>query len=297
MASRYERNEMKRRKERQKKKRSWIRKFMIFLLIVIVLLCLYGKFIEPNLLIINDYRIVDKDLPQSFEGVKIVHFSDVHYGVGFNEKRLKKLVNEINSLKPDIVIFTGDLIDKRYKATDKDIETLIKYLSKIDYNLGKYATIGNHDFYNENYNDIMYDSQFTVLKNNYDTLYNKDNKPIAIYGIDSVIYGNPKTNTLNGEVLNNINYKIVILHEPDYTDEFINNTDVNLVLAGHSHKGQIGLPGIRPLLLPNEGKKYYNAHYKVNDKDLYVTNGVGNTKIDFRLFSTPSINIYRLSSK
>lgn len=297
MGSRYERNERKRKKVRKKKKRKFLKKLSICLIIIIILLALWGKFIEPNLLTIKDYKIENEHLPESFDGVKIVQFSDLHYGTGYNENRLKKLTTEINSLKPDIVVFTGDLIDEKYQMADNDIKILVKYLSKINAKLGKYSCIGNHDFYNENFENIMYDSSFTVLKNNYDTIYNKTNKPIVIYGIDNTTYGIPKTDTLNDKEIYDINYKIILVHEPDYIDEFINNYDVNLILSGHSHNGQAKLPIIKPFYTPTGSKKYYEEYYKVNNTELYISNGVGNSIIDFRLFNTPSINLYRLNAK
>ena len=92
MPSRYEKNEKKRKKARKKKQRKFIKKFIIFLIIIIIGLIIWGKFGEPNILTIKEYKIESKDLPDSFNGVKIVHFSDIHYGTGFNEKRLKNLV-------------------------------------------------------------------------------------------------------------------------------------------------------------------------------------------------------------
>ncbi|MGM9879231.1 MAG: metallophosphoesterase [Bacilli bacterium] len=297
MPSRYEKNEKKRKSARKKKQRNFLKKFTIFLVILIIGLIIWGKFGEPNILTIKEYKIESVNLPNSFNGVKIIQFSDIHYGTGFSEKRLKNLINEINSIKPDIVIFTGDLIDKNYNATDKDIQILTNYLSKIESKLGKYATIGNHDFYNENFDNIMYDSDFKVLKNNYDTVYNKTNKPIVIYGIDNITYGNPKVSTLTNKEIDNISYKIVILHEPDYIDEFINNYDIDLILAGHSHNGQAKLPFLKSFYLPNNAKNYYANYYKSKNTDIYISSGVGNSIIDFRLFNPPSINVYRLNTK
>lgn len=296
MGSRYERNEKKRRKARKKKKRKFLKKLGIFLLFLLIFLLIWGKSIEPNLLTTNDYRITENSLPDSFDGVKIVHFSDVHYGTGFTENRLKKLTNEINSLKPDIVVFTGDLIDQKYQTTESDIKNIVKHLNKIEANLGKYAVIGNHDFYNEDFENIMYDSEFIILKNNYDTVYNRTNQPIVIYGLDNITYGVPKPEIFNDKETNDIKYKIVLLHEPDYTNEFVNNYDINLVLAGHSHNGQVKLPVVKPFYLPNGSKEYYNGYYKLNNTDLYVSNGVGNSIYDFRLFTPPSINLYRLNT-
>ena len=93
-----------------------------------------------------------------------------------------------------------------------------------------------------------------------------------------------------------INYKIILVHEPDYIDTITskyNNT--NLVLAGHSHNGQINIPYIKKLLLPEGSKKYYNNYYKVNNTNLYISSGLGESNINFRLFNKPSINFYRIN--
>ncbi len=295
MKSRYEINENKRKEEKAKKKRGFLKKFFIFLIIVLILTCLYGKFVEPNILAIKEYNIQSDDIPDSFEGVKLVQFSDLHYGIGKSEYKLKNMIDKINSLNPDIVVFTGDLIDRNYSPTDEDVKLITNSLAKINANLGKYACIGDHDVKSEHLDNIMYNSDFKILKNNYDTVYNKTNKPILLYGLDNVTYGTPKMDMISDKEIDNIPYKIVILHEPDYVDEFIDNYDVNLILAGHSHNGQAKLPKIRPIYLPKGAKTYYGDSYKINNSELYISNGVGNSIIDFRLFDTPSISLFRFT--
>ena len=294
MKSRYKLNEKKRRQERITKYKIKYRKFLLTFGILILCLIVWGKFGEPNLLSINDYKIESENLPKSFDGIRIVQFSDLHYGMT-KEKKLEKLIENINSLKPDIVVFTGDLIESNYKYTDNDIKLLVKNLKRINAKLGKYAIYGNNDVYNENYDDIMYDSKITVLKNNYDTVYNQKNEAILIYGLDDTLEGNPLINNIKSKNTNNIDYKIVLLHEPDYIDEFINDYDISLVLAGHSHGKQVNILG--KLFMPQGCKKYYKSYYKVNSTPFYISNGVGSSGINFRLFSVPSINIYRLYTK
>ena len=294
MKSRYKINEKKRRKERMAKYKIRYKKFLLILTIIILLLIVWGKFGEPNLLMINDYKIESETLPNSFNGIRIVHFSDLHYGIT-KQKKLEKTIEQINSLKPDIVVFTGDLVENKYKLTDDDTKLLVKNLKSINAKLGKYAIYGNKDIKNDNYDDIMYDSKITVLKNNYDTVYNEKNESILIYGLDDTLEGNPLINNINNKNIKNIKYKIVLLHEPDYIDEFINDYDVSLVLAGHSHGKQVNIFG--KLFMPQGCKKYYKSYYNVNDTPLYISNGIGNSGINFRLFSVPSINIYRLYTK
>lgn len=295
MVSRYEKNEQLRKKvKKNPKKKKFLMKLLLFILTIIVITIIWGMFVEVNILKINEYSIVTNKIPDSFNGVKIVHFSDVHYGTGYNDKRLNKLVDRINSYNPDIVVFTGDLIDNNYNASKEDIELITLCLSKIESKLGKYAIVGNHDFYNDSYENILYNSEFMLLKNNYDTIYNETNNPILIYGIDNITYGDPRVDILDRDSVSNIDYKIVLMHEPDYLDEFVNDYNIDLVLAGHSHNGQVRFPKIKPFFLPEGAKKYYDSNYKVNDTLLYVSSGVGSSIYDFRLFSYPSINVYRL---
>ena len=68
----------------------------------------------------------------------------------------------------------------------------------------------------------------------------------------------------------------------------------NLILAGHSHAGQVRLPFIGALILPEGAQKYYDSHYKLDNSDLYISNGLGVSNFNFRLFNTPSYNVYRL---
>lgn len=296
MKSRYKKNEEMRKKERQEVTRP--RRIKAFIIIGSILLILFtwGKFIEPNLLVINDYKLENENLPESFEGTRIVQFSDLHYGLT-KEHRLEKIIDSINSLKPDVVVFTGDLVEQGYDLTDNDIKILVKNLRKINAKLGKYAIYGNHDISNENYDDIMYDSKITVLKNNYDTVYNKESDAILIYGLDDTLSGDPNISNIKNKEINNINYRIVLVHEPDYINDFIYDYDISLVLSGHSHGSQINIQPISKLFLPKGSKKYYKGYYNVSNTPLYVSNGVGNSSINFRLFSTPSINIYRLHTK
>ena len=91
-------------------------------------------------------------------------------------------------------------------------------------------------------------------------------------------------------------YKILLIHEPDYINN-IDYSNFNLILAGHSHNGQVKLPFVGGIILPNGAKKYYKEYYKLNNTDLYISSGIGTSQISFRLFNRPSINFYRLTNK
>ena len=96
---------------------------------------------------------------------------------------------------------------------------------------------------------------------------------------------------------NDIDYKIMLLHEPDFSDNVVDNYNVNLILAGHSHNGQVRLPVIGALHTPSYAKKYYDNYYDINGTDLYISSGIGVSTINYRLFNRPSINFYRLNKE
>ena len=276
-----------------------MKKFLVSIILTLVIIfsiLLYSRFIGIKGLDTNEVAI-NTNILNSYDGLKIVHFSDLHYKKVITEKRVKELVKEINKIDADIVIFTGDLIDNDYKLNNKDINFLIEQLSSINSKYGSYAIIGDNDYSNEEVvNNIYIQSNFTLLKNSSTVIYNEDNEKIYIGGIDS--YTKDKANISNLSGYNDISYKIMLVHEADYIDEILKVIpDTNLILAGHSLNGSINVVGLKNVLLPKYATKYYKPYYKVNNTDIYISNGIGVDKVNFRLFNTPSINFYRFNTK
>lgn len=263
---------------------------LIYFILVIALLFLYSKYIEPYNLTIKEYKIENKYLPNSFDGIKIVHFSDVHLGSTVDIKYLDKIVNLINKQNPDIVVFTGDMLDKRRTLNDAEIESVKQSLSKIKSNLGNYAVSGNHDIKQlDTYKKIM-DTNFTILDNKEKLIYYKENTPISIVGLSD-----PSETKINYDVLEKENdyYRFVLCHEPDEYKK-ISNYSFNVIFSGHSHGGQVRLPFIGKIYTPIGAKTYYDDYYKLDNKEIFISNGIGTTRIDIRFNSAPSINLYRL---
>ena len=278
-------------------------KIFIFIILIISAIIAYGFLIEPKLITVKEQKITLDNWPDNFNGFKIVHISDIHYGRLFDEKSLQKLVNSINEQKPDIVVLTGDLIDKDTHMTTNMANKISNLLKKINAKAGKYAINGNNDLNFDEWVNIISNGGFKDLNNTYDTIYNDGYQNIFIAGASTVkdkLSINDKLKTsidyLNSFDKNGPIYKILLLHEPDTIDNLSNNP-FNLILAGHSHAGQIRLPFIGAIMLPDGAKKYYDSHYKLENSDLYISNGLGVSNYNFRLFNTPSYNLYRLVKK
>lgn len=280
------------KKEKREQKRKRRKKMLLIILILIVLAIMYARFIEPNILLVNEKKIETEKISKNNHGLKIVHFSDLHYGSTINKNNLDKLITKINLLKPDIVLFTGDLVEEEVTLNSDEKKYLIESLKNINATLGKYAVVGNHDFYNKYASNILNNSSFRILNNEYELIYNKDNTPIVLYGVDDTIYGEPNIDF--SEDLDNY-YKILLVHEPDYIKEVTKHFD--MVLAGHSHNGQVKIPGIKPFWLPVGSRTYYDKYYNVNGTDLYVSNGIGSSGVNLRFGSVPSINFFRITKK
>lgn len=273
--------------ERKARKRFAIRifKIIVFAFSFVVLFFLYTYFYSTKGLVIKEEKIVNEKIPVSFRGIKIIQFSDLHYGSTYYNNELKNVINKINKRRPDIVIFTGDLINKDYNLKDSDKEAIIASLSNIDATLGKYAIFGEED--NDYTNSILLQSGFKVLNNSKDDVYTTTNEYISLIGL-SIDYNITQAFTN----FDSSKYNICIFHEPDIITEILKDKTCDLALAGHSHNGQINVPF--PIIRKHKGTKYYKEYYKIKDTDLYVSSGLGTSNINVRVGSHPSINFFRL---
>ena len=275
-------------------------KWLIIVFIILSLTAVYARYIGTSGFITKEY-VIDSTIPDGFDGLKVVHFSDIHYNRAISLSKLKQIVDEINLINPDIVVFTGDLIDKDCELTDKDYNNLTNLLLKINAKYGKYAVIGNHDFIKDKDKviDVFNGSNFKYLDNDYEMLYDKDMQTIFIGGLSTISYEQEDLNKTLGYLNehDNINYKIVLVHEPDISKQIASNYNVDLILAGHSHNGQIRIPFIGAIYTPPHAKKYYDNYYQIGSTDLYISSGIGVSVINGRLWNKPSINFYRINKK
>jgi predicted MPP superfamily phosphohydrolase len=262
---------------------------LLVIVLIIIGLLLYVRFIGTSGFIVKEYPVYSDTLPSNFDGLKVVHISDIHYG-SMGEAKLSKIVDEINIIKPDIVVFTGDLYDEFTVLTEDSKKELIETLSKITATIGKYAVSGNHDYSNDGYPQLIEDCGFTYLNSNSKIIYYHGNTPIEIVGYPSYLNDTPNYDYALSDY-----FKIALIHEPDAIDN-LTNKNIDLVLAGHSHGGQVRLPFIGALTTPEGSKKYYDAYYTVGNSKLYVSYGLGTVLLPVRFFDRPSFNVYRLYS-
>lgn len=283
--------------EKQEKRKKRIQRSLRNVLIIILVflsLIFYMHFIGTKGLVVREYKVESNKLPDSFHGFKVVQFSDLHYLTTVNNKELKIIVNKINELRPDIVVFTGDLVDINETYTENDLLSLIDNLNNIEATTGLYAIKGNHDYDNDYFEKVFNETNFKILDNSYELIYYEDTTPIMLTGVGSLIQNDCDIDKAFSYDKEDNLYTISLIHEPDIIDNILNKYKVNLALAGHSHNGQIRLPGIGAIAKVEEGKKYPNKEYIIGNTKLYVSGGLGTSIYEFRFFNRPSINLYRL---
>jgi len=270
-----------------------------FLLIISVIIYMYARFIEPNMLKFHYENISSTLIESSSDGIKILQFSDLHISDYFNIEDLEEVVDKINDENPDIVIFTGDLIDHYNNYIYKgEISQVWEALGHINAPLGKYAVYGNHDYgggAEKVYSKIMENSGFVTLVNDSVKL---DEYKLNIVGLDDSIFGDIDYEKL-GTCIQDDYFNIVISHEPDVIDSLL-EYNIDMFLSGHSHGGQVNIPFFSSSMLPSLGEKYVKGLYKFENSRntiLYVNIGIGTSHIPFRFMAAPELSVFTLKNK
>lgn len=266
-------------KEKHQKRMKKIVKVISIILIISLTILSYGMFIGSRYTFVNEHKITDKKIPNSFHGLKIVQISDLLYP-SLKSNDLDKLTKKINELKPDILVFTGNIKRNNYELTKKDITTLNKFFNSLNSNIKKYAIYGNND--NDNLKLIFENTNFLILDNQEDIIYNGENESIKIIGF--------KAKKLDfSNITESNDYTICLLSNPDKITKVSNTCQV--VFSGETLGGEIKLPFTKGL----DNHTYYKNYYLINQTKLYINNGLGNN-YNLRLFNHPSINFYRLTN-
>ncbi|MBM7694616.1 putative MPP superfamily phosphohydrolase [Peribacillus deserti] len=254
----------------------------------------YVEQVEPKWLEVNSFTIAHKLIPKGFNSTKIVQFSDTHLGFQFQLADLQSIILKINRLQPDIIFFTGDLMDAPNEYTYS--KEIIPVLRELKAPLGKFCVYGNHDhggYGTDLYKNIMEQSGFTLLKNQFREIKLLNRDRICIAGIDEPMLGRPNVEqalTGSPDV-----YRIMLSHAPDLADEIF-NYGVHLQLSGHSHGGQVQIPFYGTLVTPPFAEKYPEGFYSFSNNKLYVNRGLGTTRLPYRFLSRPEMTVFELQS-
>jgi predicted MPP superfamily phosphohydrolase len=262
--------------------------FSVLLIPVIVLA--YAVFIEPYYLEVKEVSLASPDIPPSFDGKRIVFISDIHNGAYFSRERITDLVSRINGLKPDIVILGGD-----YATRDSTNTTLcLTELGNIQAPLGKYGVLGNHDYWEGGMEAIsaMKSAEIIPLDNT-GLWISSGNERIRLGGVSDLWHAAPDPIPTINEAKQS-DYVILVSHNPDYAEE-LETSKVDIVLAGHTHGGQVTVFGLWAPYMPSDyGQKYRGGFVQTAYTNVYVTRGIGMTYLPVRFFARPEITVITL---
>lgn len=241
-------------------------------------------------------ELSSSDIPEQLNDMNILYFSDLDYGTFMDENRLNKLVEKINGLSPDIILFGGDLYDTDATASEDANKILTTALTSLKANYGKYAVYGDSDDRNEDMintvNTIYKASDIEVLNNKSVSLHKQSSQSITLVGLDNAVNGKPDIGGAYSTVSRD-SYVITLCHTPD-TALTVPADITNYFLAGHSHGGQIYY-FFGALYQPVGAKEYFRGTHMIsNSFTLDITNGVGTTKKDIRFLSNAEVVVYKL---
>ena len=265
---------------------------------------LYGATEGKQHFEVKEVDILSEDLPECFDGYRIVQISDIHVGSwGTNTRPLQRAVHIINGLQPDLIVFTGDLVNN----LASELDVFIPVFSQLKAKQGIYSVLGNHDYSTYIQWEFPYQQaaeldslkakqaqmNWQMLNNRHVKLYVKKDS-IALIGVENS--GRPPFPDhaqLNSALAGTEGmFKILLSHDPSHwRREILTETDIQLTLAGHTHNMQTSLFGLSPAAF------VYPEHsglYKEDGQMLYVNIGLGHLLYPMRLGAWPEITLLTL---
>lgn len=268
---------------------------------------LYGFFFGWRRIVVKNVVCADTAVPQSFDGYRVLQLSDIHIGTFLqNQRFVERLVEVVNAQRPDLVVFTGDLVN--VSATE-----LLPFMSVLDgirATDGVYSVMGNHDYCEYGHDHSLH----TVERNQHALVYMEEKMgwkmlmnehvtitrgaaQIALVGVENI--GKPpfKSHGNLGKAISGLPdgmFKILLSHDPTHWRMgVLQNTDIQLTLSGHTHAGQFKIGRFSP---SRWAYNEWGGMYVEQGRRLHVSLGVGGT-VPFRFGAWPEVNVITLRHK
>ena len=279
------------------------KKFILLTVLAAVLIALVIWICWGNsVLELNTYTISSSRIPESFDGYRIAHISDLHNTQMGKDN--EKLLSMLREAKPDMIAITGDLIDSR----NTKVEIALRFIREAVKIAPCYYVTGNHEARVNAYNELktgMEAAGVTVLEDA-QTQISLEGQTIMLIGVNDPSY---QTDYLFGDAESVMNTKleelhadddgftILLSHRPELFDIYEDH-GMDLVLSGHAHGGQFRLPFIGGLVAPNQGlfPKYDAGLYTEESTNMIVSKGIGNSILPFRINNRPEVILIELKS-
>lgn len=292
----------------------WRKRFVIYAVLFPIFLFfgLWAFWYEPSSLVVKNYDLKIPKWNPALNNLKIVAISDIHGGSNFiNEEKIRRVVETANAQNPDLIVLLGDYVSQQRfnrRNLKMPISTIADNLAGFKAKYGAYAILGNHDFeYSipkvraelERVGIRVLDNETAVINHNGQNLIILGLAEVLKFGIWDT-YANAARKTVadsgaQGEI-------IALVHNPDaigmISGSFLVSENLRLVIAGHTHGGQVRFPIAGSLIVPSSfGQKYALGHVRESGIDMFITTGIGTSILPVRLGVPPEVSVLTISSE
>jgi uncharacterized protein len=255
----------------------------------------YARGVEPGWVDVEHVEVSIAGLARVFDGYRVVQIGDVHADGWMTPERLSEAVRLVNAERPDLVAFTGDLVtadDFSDVPAAEVTPRLVGPLRGVRARDGAVAVLGNHDHWADAdlVRRVLGDAGFREVANRHFSV-RRDGDALHFAGVDDVMEGRDRL----GAVLDGLpgeGAAVLLAHEPDFADTSAESGRFGLQLSGHSHGGQVRVPGVGPPVLPPLGEKYPAGRYEVGGMVQYTNRGLGVIQPRIRFGCRPEITTF-----
>jgi len=251
----------------------------------------YARYAEPYWLDIASVELTLPKLPDAFANFTIAQISDLHFGAVTTPEHIQPAIDAVQALNADAIVLTGDIVSR---LTHGEPDMIVQALSQLRAREGVFAVLGNHDWWEGGLavGDALRRAGVMLLSNRHHSI-RRGKQTLYLAGVDDVWCDKQDLAAAMAGVAPEAAV-VMLVHEPDYADTVAQESRVILQLSGHSHGGQIRMPGYGGILFPPFGKKYTNGLYHINEMALYTNRGIGMVNRPMRFACRPEVTCFTL---
>ncbi|WP_042221256.1 metallophosphoesterase [Oceanobacillus manasiensis] len=280
-----------------------LRKWWLYVLIGIVLLIVFFYY-QNNSIVISEHTKQSDNLPEVFDGYKIVQLSDLH-NKSFGDDQ-SYLVKKIKNAEPDVIVFTGDLIDSRRY----DEKPSLKLMEKLVEIAPVYYVTGNHEWRSGKFEvleDKLVKMGVQVMRNTSQEI-SLGSEKIRLIGVDDpskneeyvsdIVTTRDDIERSLEKVDDEDTFQVLLAHRPELLSHY-SEYGFDLVFSGHAHGGQFRIPFIGGVIAPHQGlfPKYTSGKHESSSTTMIVNRGLGNSLFPLRVFNRPEIVVVTLNAE
>jgi predicted MPP superfamily phosphohydrolase len=256
----------------------------------LTLLGSYPFFIEGKILQVNEYNIPVKGLPSHFNGFRIAHITDIHYGPLVGRAFVQKVVGLANDCAPDVTVCTGDYVQEKNGTGQIDI--VWPLLAELKAKYGVFSVLGNHDHWADFDRSVYWLNATGQNLRHQSVKIVKGDQEIWFGGSGDLYEDTLQIDTAFSGVPDDT-CKILLTHNPDAVDRYY-ATKINLAIAGHTHGGQVNIPFVGPPILPVHNKMYSSGYVTTPKTNIFISRGIGWAILPVRFNCLPEVAILHL---